>query len=103
MENVYIGIKGYAVCINKKTGDELWRTKLRSMTTLTTISHDNQYVFAYANGHLFCLDADTGKINWENTLPGLGHGHCIISTDQNQQQVSVADLSIQSSQSAGTN
>ena len=27
---LFIGIKGFAVCIEKNTGDEIWRTKLKA-------------------------------------------------------------------------
>ncbi len=85
MNNLYLGIKGHVVCLEKKTGKELWKTKLKGMS-LTNVIYDNKNIYAYANGHLFCLDADFGKVLWKNTLSGYGYGSCIFATDVSTQQ-----------------
>lgn len=82
MEKLYIGIKGVIVCLNKNDGQEIWRTKLRT-AELTNVYSDGEYLFAYANGHLFCLASSNGEVLWENTLKGLGYGACIIAGEQN--------------------
>lgn len=100
MDELFIGIKGYAVCINKKTGVEKWRTKLKNMATVTNICYDNDHVYAYATGHLFCLDLKTGGIKWENDLPGLGHGYCIIASQSDSQQAAVNSSAAQAAAAA---
>ena len=87
MNNLFIGIKGHAVCISKEDGEEVWRTKLKSMASVTNICFDENNVYAYASGYLFCLDPETGSIKWENGLSGLGHSHCIIASQENQQSI----------------
>ena len=87
MNKLYIGIKGHAVCVDKRNGNEIWRTKVKgNWGGVTNICHDKNSVFVYTNGHLFCLDANNGSIKWENGLPGLGHSYCIIATQLNSQQ-----------------
>ena len=38
---------------------------------------------AYAGGHLYCVHAKSGEIQWENELKGLGYGTCIIAGADN--------------------
>ena len=89
MSNLFVGIKGHAVCICKETGEEQWRTKLKSMASITNISFDASHVYAYANGYLFCLDPATGEIQWENGLNGLGHSYCVIASTSDSQQAAI--------------
>ena len=49
-------------------------------------------------GHLFCLQAKSGKVLWENKLSGLGYGACIIATSNQSAAISAA---IQAQQAAG--
>lgn len=68
-----VGVGSHAVCINFDTGEELWRTKLKS-SSFVTIHVDGARVLAGAGGELFCLDARSGTILWHNKLKGLGFG-----------------------------
>jgi outer membrane protein assembly factor BamB len=70
---LFIGVGGHAVAIDVRTGDEIWRTKLKTAATVT-VHPVGARVFAGANGELFCLDAASGNILWHNKLPGLGLG-----------------------------
>src|ERR1043166_2959579 len=70
-EPLYIGVGGYAVAIDRATGDELWRTKLKSSSFVTVYS-DSGGLYAGAKGEIFCLDRTTGSILWHNRLVGLG-------------------------------
>jgi len=88
---LYIGIKNSVLCLAKRNGKEIWRTKLKG-STLVNVVVDEDLVYAHARGHLYGLDANTGDLVWENTLPGLGYGHCIIATKDNQAVVTAAQL-----------
>ncbi|MDC8831550.1 hypothetical protein [Alteromonas gilva] len=48
---------------------------------MTNLLFEEGFIFAYAGGHLFCLDADSGHVCWENKLVGLGYGACIIAIE----------------------
>jgi hypothetical protein len=78
--NLYLGIKGHVVCIEKDSGRELWRTPVKS-SQLTNVLADDDGVFAYSGGHLFCLSPTDGRIRWKSELPGLGFGYCILATE----------------------
>ncbi len=89
MERIYLGMNGHVVCLNQKSGEEVWRTKLKS-STLTNIVLEEEHIYAAAGGHLFCLKAKDGKLLWENTLSGLGYGACIIATTNQTASVTSA-------------
>lgn len=71
------------------------------MASVTNICFDDKNVYAYANGYLFCLDPKTGSIKWENSLSGLGHSHCIIASQSDQQQSIAAGAINQNAAASG--
>lgn len=92
--NIYLGISGHVVCIDRETGRENWRTKLKN-SQLTNIMIDNNTILAYAGGHLYAVNIETGKILWENTLKGLGYSTAILASPNAQ---SIAYASAQQAQ-----
>ena len=70
---LYIGIGSHVVAINTSSGEEIWRSKIKSSSYVTVCVVGDQ-VFAGANGELFCLNAASGELLWHNKLKGLGHG-----------------------------
>lgn len=70
---IFVGIGGYAVALDRATGSDIWRTKLRG-SDFVNVAIDGRDVFASTRGRLYCLDATTGAIKWENDLKGLGLG-----------------------------
>ena len=72
-ELLIIGVGSHVVGIDSRTGDEMWRTKLKS-SSFITVQHVGDRVFAGARGELFCLDARSGSLLWNNKLKGLGVG-----------------------------
>ena len=74
MEDIFfIGTNGTVVALELKSGKELWRTYLRS-SEIVSVYHENEKVYAGANGHFYILCAKTGKILAENTMKGQGYG-----------------------------
>jgi outer membrane protein assembly factor BamB len=70
-EPLYIGIGGRVVAIDRATGSELWRCKLKSNGFVTVYS-DASGLYAAAAGELYAIDRATGAILWRNKLKGLG-------------------------------
>lgn len=102
MEKLFLGINGYVVCLKKNTGEELWRTKLKS-STIVNVYSDERRVFAHAGGHLFCLNIADGSLVWENPLKGLGYGTCIIASEvQNSAVVANQVAAQQAAAAVGT-
>ena len=72
-DTLYIGVGGHVAAVDRATGQELWRTKVKA-SSITTVSATGDRIFAGAQGELCCLDAATGSILWRNKLRGLGMG-----------------------------
>ncbi|RMA80970.1 PQQ-binding-like beta-propeller repeat protein [Umboniibacter marinipuniceus] len=101
MNKLFLGIKSHVVCLDKRDGKELWRTKLKT-STVTNVYYENDQVFAYAGGHLFCLSTLDGKIVWTNTLKGLGFSTCIIASEQQSTSVITSQVAAQQAATAAT-
>ncbi len=86
---LHIGVGGHVVAIDPRTGDEVWRMKLKTSATVT-IHRVGARLFAGANGELYCLDAATGNPLWHNKLPGLGLGIVTFGTDTDVVAVAAA-------------
>lgn len=90
---LFIGIKGHVVCLDRKTGNELWRQKLRS-SSITNVVLDQGMLYAFARGHLYALKPQDGAVVWENKLPGLGYGPCIIASQDAQAAATVVSQEV---------
>jgi len=101
MKRLFIGIQGKAVCLDKATGDILWSSKLKSSSAVTNVYYEDNQIFAYSGGHLFCLNADSGEIIWENGLSGFGFGACIIASE-NQNSTAAISNQVASQQAAAS-
>jgi outer membrane protein assembly factor BamB len=85
-ELLYIGSNGHVAAIVPESGEEAWRTPLNagslfSTTTaadVTVLQHEGR-VFAGCYGHLFCLDAATGRVLWQNGLKNMGYNDVTLA------------------------
>ena len=73
---VLIGLKQRVAAFSRTDGSVLWSTELGGMAGggFVTLISDGARVFAYAGGHLHCLELLSGQILWSNDLPGFGYG-----------------------------
>jgi outer membrane protein assembly factor BamB len=70
---IVIGIGGHVLALDRATGQEVWRTKLKGSDFVNVVV-DGREVFATSRGQLYCLDSSTGTVSWQNELKGLGWG-----------------------------
>jgi outer membrane protein assembly factor BamB len=70
---ILTGIKGHVIALDKATGREVWRIKLKRADFVNLLT-DGNHVFAATSGEVFCLDGATGSILWNNPMKGLGLG-----------------------------
>ena len=70
---LYIGIKGRVVALDRISGDEVWRTELRSSEFVTTL-WDGDALFAATSGEAWRLNPKNGEVLWHNSMKGLGRG-----------------------------
>lgn len=70
---VFVGLNGYAVALDRDTGDIVWSNdQMRS--GFVTFLLDGDRLIVSTNGYIFCLDPLTGQIVWQNTMKGYGGG-----------------------------
>ncbi|WP_193213318.1 PQQ-binding-like beta-propeller repeat protein [Luteolibacter marinus] len=98
-DRIYLGIHKHVVCIDQRSGEEIWRTELKRSHLVTVVLCDDM-VIAHAGGHLFGLRASDGHLLWKNELAGLGYGYCIIASDAATSAETAAALQIQQAQVA---
>ena len=71
--NLFIGIRGAVLAIDRATGAEVWRSALQG-SDFVNVMLDAGQLFAATKGRLYSLDPATGQIRWKNELAGLGFG-----------------------------
>jgi outer membrane protein assembly factor BamB len=82
---IMVGIGGSVVALDRGTGQEVWRTRLRG--DFVNVALVDDALFATAGGELFCLEPATGQVRWNNPLKGLGRGLATIATADTRQSV----------------
>lgn len=86
---IIIGIGGNVVALDRATGQEVWRTRLKG--DFVNVAFLDGDLFATASGELFSLDAATGKVRWQNPLKGLGRGLVTIAAPGGGQAVVLSE------------
>src|SRR4029079_11070155 len=70
---IFVGLNGYAVALNRKTGEIVWsNSQMRS--GYVTFLLDGDRLVVSTNGYIYCLDPLTGEILWHNPMKGYGVG-----------------------------
>ena len=98
------GIKGQVVALDRTTGREMWRTKLKGADFVNLVT-DGTFIFAGTSGEVFCLDPSTGSLLWRNPMKGLGYGLVSLLTGaENGNSAALAESRrrAQASQAAAT-
>jgi len=78
--NVYVGIKGSVVALDRATGAQRWQAKLKG-SGFVALHRDDRHLYATASGEIFCLDPATGTVVWHNPLKGMGLGLASMLSD----------------------
>ena len=81
MSLLFVGINGNVLAIDRGSGEEVWRVKLKG--DFVNLSLEGGSLFAAAHGELYCLEPSTGHIRWNNPLKGLGWGIATFATADN--------------------
>ena len=87
-DTVFIGMRGYVMALDRRTGSELWRTFLKG-SGFVNVTLDGTDLFATTQGEIFCLQVATGQVRWNNPLRGMGYG--LISIAGSNAQAALAE------------
>jgi outer membrane protein assembly factor BamB len=72
-ELVFVGLNGYAVALDRITGEIVWSCdKMKS--GYVTLLLDGDRLIVSTNGYIYCLHPLTGDIIWHNPMKGYGAG-----------------------------
>lgn len=82
---IYLGINGGVSALDKATGQQVWRAELKG-SNFVNLWFEDDAVFAHSYGELFCLDAATGALRWQNGLKGLGYNPASFASAQGSPQ-----------------
>jgi len=70
---IFIGLNGYALALDRETGDIVWSNN-EMKSGYVTLLLDGDRLIVSTNGYIYCLDPMTGTIRWHNPLKGYGIG-----------------------------
>ena len=77
---IYLGIKASVVALDSTTGKQLWATNLKGSDFVNVVIEGDN-LCATTHGEVFCLDARSGVIRWQNPLKGYGLGLASIAVE----------------------
>lgn len=79
-EVLYVGTGRYVAALYRDTGVEIWRKPLPSGASgVVSLLLKGKQLFVGHSGRVYCLDADTGHMLWDNNLPKTGFNPVIMT------------------------
>jgi len=70
---LFIGIRGAVLAIDRTNGQEVWRSPLKGRDFVNLVLEDGD-LYAATQGELFCLELSTGHVRWHTQLKGAQAG-----------------------------
>jgi outer membrane protein assembly factor BamB len=68
---IFIGLNGYALALNRDTGEIVWSNNELKSGAVTMLL-DGDRLIVSTGGYIFCLNPLTGEVLWDNPLSGYG-------------------------------
>jgi outer membrane protein assembly factor BamB len=98
---VFVGLNGYALALDRKTGDIVWSNS-EMHSGYVTMLLDGDRLIVSTDGYIYCLDPLTGTILWHNPLKGYGRGAptSLVSVRGQSAQVMVAQAAARAAAAA---
>lgn len=81
IEPLYLGTNGHVAALDPRTGERIWRTKLRNggWGQFVSLSLDDTRVYAGHYGLCHALDRFNGTPLWTNDLPRMGYTMVLLA------------------------
>lgn len=80
IEPLYAATHGHVICIEPRSGADIWRTRLGPGSTFVSLMVARDHIFAGLHGQCYALDRNGGGIIWHNNLPRTGY-HTVLLHD----------------------
>ena len=72
---IFVALNGRVVAVDRERGRIVWNWQSpKPRRGFVSIMLDGDRVVAGLGGYLYCLDAATGRMLWQNPLTGFGLG-----------------------------
>ncbi|HET7374312.1 MAG TPA: PQQ-binding-like beta-propeller repeat protein [Gemmatimonadaceae bacterium] len=88
---VFVGIRSSVIALDERTGDEVWRTELRS-SDYVAVLWDGDSLFAANSGEVWRVDPETGNLLWHNELKGMGRGLVSLASSRRPNTTASTDI-----------
>jgi len=76
-ELIFVGLNGTVLAMDRQNGRAIWEWQSpKPSRGFVSLMLDGDRIMAGLGGYLYCLDAATGKLLWQNPLTGYGLGIC---------------------------
>jgi outer membrane protein assembly factor BamB len=96
---IYIGVRDSVLALDRATGAEVWRTKLKG--DFVNVVLDQGELYATTQGEVFRVDPVSGQVVWNNTLKGLGMGLVTVASAASPQTLPQEKRNRDAASSAG--
>lgn len=67
------GHNGYAIGVDLRSGECLWRTTVSTMGRISSFIEHKGVVYVFCCGTLHAIDPVSGRVLWTDALKGLGY------------------------------
>ena len=72
---VFVGFNSRVIALDRETGAEQWVWKApKGWAQYVAVLPDGDRLIVSVQGYTYCLDAETGRLIWQNHLEGMGYG-----------------------------
>jgi outer membrane protein assembly factor BamB len=83
---VFVGLNSKVVALDRDTGKMVWEWSAAGIWSgyFVSLLLDGDRLVAAVNGYLYCLNARTGRLLWENQMKGCGLGLTALTSLRGQ-------------------
>ena len=100
---IFVGLNGRVVAIDRERGRMIWQWQSpKPRRGFVAIMLDGDRVVAGLGGYLYCLEAATGRMLWENPLTGFGLGMFSLASVRGCSQSSEAAQALADEETANS-
>jgi len=90
-QTIFAGLNGRVMALNRDTGQIIWEWRSpKPRSGFGSMMLDGDRLIVGFSGYLYCLEAATGRLMWQNPFTGYGVGIFSFASIRGQAQASAA-------------